>query len=188
MSHTLLYQEHQKAGGTAVELTKELVRELFDYQSDGSLVWKTDLGGWRKKGRPAGTVDGCGYVHIGINGKRVKAHRVSYLWHHGELPSQIDHINGNRRDNRIENLRAATNAENVRNAKKRRGTSSQFKGVVWSPKYRKWIAQIVVPERGPRLVYLGIYANETDAARAYDRAALQHFGEFARPNFPAGAQ
>lgn len=96
----------------------------------------------------------------------------------------VDHINHNGLDNRRENLRAATHAENMRHARKRRThkgvpCSSLFKGVARSK--TRWQAQITVDKRG---INLGRYVEEVDAARAYDLAALQYFGEFAVLNFP----
>lgn len=95
---------------------------------------------------------------------------------------QADHINGNRLDNRKVNLRLCTLTQNNRNrAKWSTATSSRYKGVSWSKQAQKWLAQITVDWRNR---YLGIFLVEEDAARAYDAAAKQYFGEFARLNFP----
>jgi hypothetical protein len=97
--------------------------------------------------------------------------------------SDVDHRNGNGLDNRRENLRAATESQNAANSKKpksRSKTSSQYKGVSW---HRiNWQASIRF--RG-KAHHLGTFSDEADAAKAYDRAALKYFGEFARLNFPA---
>lgn len=96
--------------------------------------------------------------------------------------TQTDHVNGNGLDNRRENLREATNAENRRNQQKqtKRLTSSQYKGVTYNHSCHKWQAQIKVDGKKK---YLGVFALEVDAALAYDVAARQYFGVFARPNF-----
>lgn len=93
----------------------------------------------------------------------------------------VDHRNGNRLDNRRENLRLATPSENCRNSAMCRRTtrSSQFKGVFWIARLSKWSAQIRVGKR-----HLGVFLSEIDAALAYDVAARAHFGEFACVNFP----
>jgi hypothetical protein len=92
---------------------------------------------------------------------------------------QINHINGNGLDNRRENLRSVTSAENHRNSRKRTRATSQFKGVHWLVQGKKWRAMIYV---NGKQRHLGCFARETDAALAYDVAARKHFGEFARPN------
>jgi AP2 domain/HNH endonuclease len=93
----------------------------------------------------------------------------------------VDHINGNGLDNRRTNLRPATSAENARNRRSQRGSSSPYKGVSWIRSRRNWRANLRV---GDRLIHLGSYTDPADAARAYDAAALKYFGEFARLNFP----
>lgn len=102
---------------------------------------------------------------------------------------RVDHINGSGLDNRRANLRQATSAENGRNSRKRRRSTSKFKGVHWNRRRAGWIAMIYLPiEPGQprRPVQLGRYSSETEAAHAYDDAARRHFGEFAMVNFPTG--
>jgi hypothetical protein len=89
----------------------------------------------------------------------------------------VDHINGDTLDNRKANLRLCTNAENVRNAKKKSGVhSSAYKGVCTN-KHGKWVAQITVNYKNH---YLGTFETEEQAHSAYCEAATKHFGEFAR--------
>src|SRR5829696_658084 len=92
-----------------------------------------------------------------------------------------DHANGNGLDNRRQNLREATPAENGRNCRSREGTS-RYKGVCWHEAGGKWMAQIRGAE-GTKL-YLGSFVREEDAARAYDEAARRLHGGFGRFNFP----
>jgi hypothetical protein len=97
---------------------------------------------------------------------------------------QTDHKNGDGLDNRRENLRFCTSAENLRNSRKYRrkgGATSRYKGVSWHRRGGKWQACVQVGGKGR---HLGHFADERAAALAYDRAAVEHFGEFARPNFP----
>ena len=93
----------------------------------------------------------------------------------------IDHRDHDGLNNQRHNLRACTHAQNHRNERKRRGTSSHFKGVSWDTYYRKWRALI---DANGEQICLGRFAFELDAALTYDEAARQHFGEFAFCNFP----
>ena len=93
----------------------------------------------------------------------------------------VDHRDGNGLNNRRTNLRSATDSQNRANSRKPILCTSDFKGVSWHKATKKWQGRIRVNDRK---IYLGIFTSELDAARAYDAAALQHFGEFARLNFP----
>lgn len=95
----------------------------------------------------------------------------------------VDHRNGDGLDNRRSNLRPATQAQNLANRRKSAGCSSQFKGVSWNIRRSRWEAYCGTSGRGRR--YLGAFTSEEDGARAYDAAAAEMFGEFARLNFPA---
>ena len=93
----------------------------------------------------------------------------------------IDHINGNGLDNRRANLRLATQQQNMWNRRGKRNTSSRFKGVSWKTDQQKWYAAIYVDKQD---LHLGRFDDEMEAARAYDAAAHEHFGGYARLNFP----
>ena len=126
-----------------------------------------------------GSIDSSGYKCGLVRRKFTLAHRAAWAIHYGEWPEdQVDHINGNRTDNRIENLRAASNQQNQHNKHTGYGTS-QYKGVSWHKRDKVWRADIRI--NGKR-ISLGSFKNETDAANAYNDACLKHFGEYARPN------
>ena len=164
------------------ELTQDLVRELFDYRN-GNLYWKKS-GSGRNFGDIAGNVQKDGYVRITINSRKYLSHRLIFLYHHGYLPEFLDHIDGDKGNNNITNLREATNQQNHWNQKKNKShngepTSSRFKGVSWDKHAKKWRALITI---NGKLKHLGLFTSEIEATKAYDRTAVEAFGEFAKPN------
>lgn len=121
-----------------------------------------------------------GFYAERTEGTRATKHRVTM---HEVIAGRkwIDHINGNGLDNRRSNLRPTTHKENMRNRGAQRNNTSGYKGVVWHAKTKKWLARINVDGRQISLRY---HDDPADAARAYDAAAQEHFGEFAHLNFP----
>jgi hypothetical protein len=97
------------------QLTQAVIKNLFDYHQDGHLVWKIQAAKNVKPSQIAGSLLSTGYKRITIDGKDYKAHRLIYLWHHGILPAMLDHIDNNRQNNRIENLRPCTREQNQAN-------------------------------------------------------------------------
>ncbi len=95
--------------------------------------------------------------------------------------SGVDHVNGNGLDNRRVNLRPATRSQNGFNVSSRANGTSKYKGVCWHKRKKGWQASIKIDGK---LIYLGRFADEAQAARAYDAAARELHGEFARFNFP----
>lgn len=118
--------------------------------------------------------NGMTYVMTDIDCVPVYLHRLV-------LPdaAEIDHRNGNGLDNRRENLRQATHSQNEGNQRPQVGRSSRFKGVSWHKAAGKWEAYI---QHKNQKRLLGLFASEEDAALAYNSAAIETWGEFARPN------
>ena len=100
------------------------------------------------------------------------------LDHPQDRNSLVDHINSNTLDNRKSNLRPCTHAQNIRNGIFPKGIS-KYKGVYWCKLHKKWRARIGIDYRR---IHLGLFPIEEDAAKAYNEAAIKHFGEFARLN------
>lgn len=119
------------------------------------------------------------YAQARINGKRTRMHRFIMGAQKGQM---LDHINGNGLDNRECNLRLCTNSQNQHNQKMRRKeASSIYKGISWYRNLEKWKAQITYNRKH---MHLGYFSNEIEAARVYDKRAVELFGEFAKTNFP----
>jgi len=110
--------------------------------------------------------------------KKIRMHRL--IMGVTDEKIQIDHKYGNGLDNRKENLRICTSAENQRNKKPQIGRTSKFKGVYFSKPKNKWRARIGI---NSKLTHLGYFTNEVEAAKTYDKAAKIHFKEFANLNF-----
>lgn len=161
-------------------MKQERLKELFNY-CDGNLLWKVQKSRATKIGQIAGVKDFRGYVRISIDRKSYYAHRLIWIWHYGELfNNKLDHINTNTSDNRIENLRLATQSQNNGNRNIPANNTSGHKGVSWSNQLQKWKAYIAID--GVR-IHLGYFEELVEASAAYNLAAERHFGEFARLNY-----
>jgi Demerecviridae HNH endonuclease len=158
-------------------MNAERVRELFDYDaSSGKLRWRVG----RRAGLPAGGKTGNGYVQLvlGKDRKGYYAHRLIWLWVYGKWPPEIDHINGDKTDNRLINLRLATRSQNMANARSSEGKSG-FRGVSLDKRNlsNPWIAHIY---KDRRKRHLGSYPTPELAHAAYCEAAQAMHGEFMR--------
>ena len=158
-------------------LTQTRLRVLLDYDPEtGIFLWKTSEGA-KKAGTRAGALKGHGYRLIRVSGVFHYEHRLAFLWMNGELPpQQVDHVNGNRADNRWDNLRLATNAENAWNQPVSSRSRSGVKGV-WrtAAEPRRWQSQIQI--HGHRIC-LGSFRTREKAAAAYQAAAKRLHGEY----------
>jgi hypothetical protein len=123
-------------------------------------------------------MSGSGYAMRVENHKRIYMHRQIMRPPKGKV---VDHIDGNKANNCRFNLRVCTLAENQRNKRKSHAGRSQYKGVTYDQRKKKWFARCRIGDNRVRLCYCN---SEVDAARAYDRAAVASFGPYARPNFP----
>lgn len=170
--------------------TADYVRAVLDYDPlTGEFRWKyrpDRLRRWntRYAGTIAGCVDTLGYRYIAltiIKKERWASHRLAWLFVHGKWPAHhIDHVNGDTADNRIANLREATNAENIRNRGATKISTSGFKGVYRNGKFG-WMGKIEVDYKQ---IYLGTYPTKEAAYAAYCEAAIRLNGEFANMGSP----
>lgn len=139
-----------------MKLTQDKANELFEY-SDGALFWKHRIISrgrkLKKGGRQITTKDADGYLKVCVDYKCYLVHRVIWLMHYGDLPEFLDHVNGIRDDNRIENLRPATKYQNICNSKLRSDNTSGVKGVHWNCVKNKWQVRIHVDKKVKSLGY-----------------------------------
>jgi len=171
----------------------QYLNECFKYdRSTGVLTWlnrpeshfrnKLIAGSWNKKmsGETAGTLAKDQSLHVSVCGRILRCHRIIFKIIHGTETAQVDHINGNPADNRISNLRAASNRQNSRNSKTYLTNKSGYKGV--APYYNKkgelirYTAQIT---HNYKKIHLGMFDTPELAHKAYIKASQELFGEFA---------
>ena len=166
------------------DLTAEYLRKTLSYDPEtGVFTWKwredksNKLNG-RQTGKVAGTLTFYGYIHIGINQRYYRGHRLAWLYVYGVWPiDQLDHINGNRADNRIFNLREATDEENRYNRKIYTSNSTGVAGVYWDIRVQKYLARI---SKGRKRHRIGWFDTLEAAATARAAAEIKYFGEFRR--------
>ena len=152
-------------------ITTERIKYLLSYNSEsGQLTRRVSV-----KGHHAGTVIGTptekGYLVAYVDGKSYRVHHLVWFYHHGNFADELDHINRDRSDNRIENLRPCTHSQNLGNSRAR---VHKYKGVTFCKTTQKWRAQL----NG----HLGRFDTIEEAALAYNKAAKEHYGEFAKLN------
>lgn len=160
----------------ATNLTLERLKEVYEYLPESGLFIRKLRTYRHKAGEVAGTLLGEGYIQIGIGGKQYRAHRLAFFYMTGAWPElEIDHVNGERSDNRWENLREANRFQNSWNKKKSKANTSGYKGVSWDNTLQRYRASIRVNGKG---IYLGVYTDPKLAGAAYIEAAQYYFGEY----------
>ena len=157
----------------------EELKEFLDYNPDtGLITWIKKPNRRIKVGQVAGTMASKGYLQIAFKGIRYFAHRLAYYMHHGVDPLEnlVDHKYGDKTNNKIDNLRLATNFQNGTNrVNLPSNNTSGFIGVVWNKKLKKWRAQIVVNKVQK---HLGYFINKEDAIKTRREAEIKYFGDF----------
>lgn len=130
----------------------------------------------KRNGQVAGSKNKNGYVKVFFDGKLHYAHRLAWCLFNGSEPtSYIDHVNGDKQDNSISNIREATPAQNQMNRVKGSNNKSGHTGVTFRSDRGKWRSQIY---QNGKLIYLGLFSEKKDAANAYKEAAKKYGDEF----------
>ena len=157
-------------------LTQEYLKYILHYNPEtGIFTRKRPTGYGTKKGQVVGSERSKGYLGVSINTKSYLLHRLAWFYTTNRWPKdQIDHINGVKNDNRWCNLREATNKQNCLAQGVRSDNTSGYKGVYWHKASQKWLASVQIN--------VGAFDNKHDAAKAYNKAAKEYFGEFAYLN------
>jgi hypothetical protein len=156
-------------------ITQRLLHQHFVYEDDGRLRKVLNA----RKPYPWRAIGYQGrYLACTFLGETIYLHRAVFLYRHGVLPATIDHADGDTTNNRIENLRACTPAQNQYNALKKSNNRSGFKGVAFCRGYRHpWRARIVVDRQ---VICLGYFASAAEAGDAYAQGAKRYARSFAR--------
>lgn len=159
----------------AERMDPQALDRLLRYDPDtGGVFWRHSRGRV-PAGARAGTPNVRGHRVPTLDGKKTQEHRVIWALYTGRWPkAEIDHIKGDRADNRWSNLREATRAENQRNVGRISTNTSGFKGVSWHKRARRWRAEI----SGGGYTHLGLFDTPQEAAQAYRAAAAQRYGEY----------
>lgn len=151
----------------------EDLRRLFSYDADmGCLRFVSGP----KAGAIAGMAHPCGYRQIRVGRDLFLAHRLIWKLHHGSEPRQVDHIDGDRGNSKVENLRAACEKTNQRNRGKQSNNTSGYKGAFFRKSDGRWMSAI---RQNGRQKHLGYFPDAASAHAAYCAAAKKIYGEFA---------
>ena len=157
----------------------EELKEFLDYNPDtGIFIWKKQVAQNIKVGQEAGAMNSNGYIQIRFKNSPYLAHRLAYYMYYGIHPLEklVDHIDGDKTNNKIDNLRLATNSQNGMNRVSLAiNNTSGATGVVWNKRRKKWTARITI-DRFQK--HLGIFANKEDAIKSRREAEIKYFGDF----------
>ena len=158
-------------------LTYEKAHQLFEYLPNGELQRKITTSPKSLKGTFVGNGDIRRYKYFSVNGVKYYNHRIVWFMYHGYMPKQIDHINGNPLDNRIENLRECNQSENNWNQGIKVTNKSGYKGISWYARDKRWVAKLNVFGKSH---IVGNFINKEDAVEAMKKARIELHKEFSR--------
>lgn len=152
------------------------LKEYFYYDSETGVFSRIKSSGGRSKLGPI-TKKNKGYLVARFQNKSYYVHRLVFQYVYNKCPKIVDHVNGNKLDNCLLNLRSASLKQNQGNAKKAKTNTSGYKGVSYHKKTKKWQAHIGSPKK-----YLGLFKTAKEAHVAYINAARIEYGKYARFN------
>lgn len=150
-------------------ITQAELKELLDYNQDTGIFTK------KSTNKKSGTLTYSRYIRIQINNKAYYAHRLAWLYIYGCMPKYVDHINMDRSDNRLCNLREATNSQNQCNKKTYKNNTSGIKGVSWFERDKNWRVRIQINGKN---IHLGYFDTLDKAKIAIDKERIKVHGEF----------
>jgi hypothetical protein len=156
-------------------ITQEELKELFEYK-DGQLLAKVKYYPNTRIGVPIGGVNSLGYMQTSIHNKKYYLHRLIFLYHYGYFPESVDHIDHDRTNNRIENLRAATLQENNCNLGMRATNKSGVKNVHWNKTNKNWNVTL---RHKNKSMYFGSFDDLELAELVACEARAKYHGRFA---------
>lgn len=158
-------------------ITQERLKEVLDYDADtGQWTWIKTLANRAEKGSLAGYINNVGYRMITIQGKSYQSSRLAFLYQNGKIPDKyVDHIDGNRSNDRWNNLREATPTQNQFNRSIQKNNTSGAKGVGWDKRKNRWVAKIWINRK---CVYSEHFISKNDAIIARKNAEVIYHGEY----------
>jgi len=164
---------------TYLDLDYDTISNILEYDSKtGFITWKVKRANNISIGQIAGVIDKNGYRRIKIRPKLYLAHRIAWLLYYKEWPKNlIDHINMNRADNRIENLREATKSQNMMNTTKYQTNKSGIKGISWHKRDKVYRGHITVMGKN---ITVGRFKTIEEAEKAIVKKRLEVHGEFSQ--------
>jgi hypothetical protein len=157
-------------------LNKQQLLDIFEYR-DGELYWKMATTNRHKANRMAGHLHKSGYKYTGIFGKRYSNHRLIWLMHYGYLPKEIDHIDQNKANNRIKNLRESNRVLNMQNVAMRSNNGSGIPNVGWHKANKKWEVRMNVNKQSKHFGYFDdLELAQLVAIEAKDKYHIKQLG------------
>ena len=168
--------EHDCTTPARPELTAEYLRSILHYEPEtGIFTWKVSNSNRVRIGDAAGCPCGGGYLNITVGSRLYLGHRLAWLYVYGVWPKdQIDHINRNRSDNRITNLRDVSTKQNLQNAGKYSHNTSGHPGVCWHKQHSKWVASIMHNQKS---IHLGYFTDIEEALSARKAAEKLYWAD-----------